>query len=71
MSASDFDLRYDANGVVADLVVEARISHSPRANDSKFDPRPGDWLVVGDDEEPQSGRESCGETGIVCGSNST
>ena len=52
MAGTEFDLRYDANGVGADLVVETWISHSPRANDAAFDPQPGDWLAVGDDEEP-------------------
>jgi hypothetical protein len=47
-----YDLRYDANGVGADLVVETWISHSPRASDSTFDPQAGDWLLIGDDEEP-------------------
>ena len=52
MNSHDYDLRYDANGVGADLVVETWISHSPRANDTTFDPQPGDWLLIGDDEEP-------------------
>ena len=52
MNGYDYDLRYDANGVGADLVVETWISHSPRANDATFDPQAGDWLSVGDDEEP-------------------
>ncbi len=52
MTNDTYDLRYDANGVGADLVVETWISHSPRANDAAFDPQPGDWLAVGDDEEP-------------------
>jgi hypothetical protein len=52
MTGHDFDLRYDANEVGADFVVETWISHSPRANDATFDRQPGDWLVLGDDEEP-------------------
>lgn len=52
MTGDAYDLRYDANAVGADLVVETWISHGPRANDATFDPQPGDWLVVGDDEEP-------------------
>ena len=52
MTSDANDLRYDANGVGADLVVETWISHGPRASDATFDPQPGDWLVVGDDEEP-------------------
>ncbi len=52
MTGYDYDLRYDANGVGADLVVETWISHSPRATDVTFDPQAGDWLTVGDDEEP-------------------
>ncbi len=52
MTTDAYDLRYDANSVGADLVVETWISHGPRANDASFDPQPGDWLVIGDDEEP-------------------
>lgn len=54
MSVESFrcDLWYDATSVGADLVVETWISHGPRAADSTFNPSPGDWLVVGDDEEP-------------------
>ena len=52
VESSRYDLWYDATSVGADLVVETGISHSPRANDAAFDPRPGDWLLVGDDEEP-------------------
>jgi len=47
-----YDLWYDATTVGADLVVETWISHSPRASDADFDPQPGDWVTVGDDEEP-------------------
>jgi hypothetical protein len=47
-----YDLWHDPNAVGADLVVECWISHGPRANDSSFDPQPGDWLTVGDDDEP-------------------
>lgn len=39
MISHAYDLRYDANGVGADLVVETWISHGPRANDAVFDPR--------------------------------
>ncbi len=49
---SRYDLFYDASSVGADLVVETWISHGPRANDATFDPQPGDWVTVGDDEEP-------------------
>ena len=52
MSSSGYDLWYDATSVGADLVVETWISHGPRASDPSFDPQPGDWLLVGDDEEP-------------------
>jgi hypothetical protein len=52
MSSLVYDLWYDASGVDAEMVVETWISHGPRANDSAFDPQPGDWLIVGDDEEP-------------------
>ena len=47
-----YDLWYDAATVDADLVVETWISHSPRASDVDYDPEPGDWLTVGDGEEP-------------------
>jgi hypothetical protein len=52
METTGYDLWYDATSVGADLVVETWISHGPRADDTTFDPRPGDWLLVGDDEEP-------------------
>jgi len=52
MAAAAYDLWYDANTVGADLVVVCWISHGPRAADSGFDPRPGDFLTIGDDEEP-------------------
>ena len=47
-----YDLWYDATSVGADLVVETWISHGPRADDDGFEPQPGDWVTVGDDEEP-------------------
>lgn len=52
MSPLRYDLWYDANSVGADMVVETWISHGPRSGDAGFDPQPGDWVVVGDDEEP-------------------
>ena len=52
MNAPPYDLWYDATCVGADLVVETWISHGPRASDASFDPQPGDWVTVGDDEEP-------------------
>lgn len=52
MTASAHDLWYDATTVGADLVVLCWISHGPRVNDPSFDPQPGDYVVVGDDEEP-------------------
>ena len=52
MNASAYDLWYDANCVGADLVVETWISHGPRSEDASFDPQPGDWILVGDDDEP-------------------
>ena len=52
METARYDLWYDATSVGADLVVETWISHGPRADDPTFDPRPGDWLLVGDDDEP-------------------
>lgn len=47
-----YDFSYDPNEVGGDMVVECWISHGPRAEDPGFDPQPGDWVVVGDDEEP-------------------
>ncbi|CAN5866511.1 hypothetical protein BH24ACT15_BH24ACT15_26520 [soil metagenome] len=47
-----YDLWYDATSVGADLVVETWISHGPRSSDPAFNPQPGDWVSVGDDEEP-------------------
>ena len=52
MDQPDYDLWYDAATVDADLVVETWISRSPRFSDVDFDPEPGDWLTVGDGEEP-------------------
>lgn len=52
VESSTYDLWYDATTVGADLVVECWISHGPRAADETFDPQPGDFLVVGDGDEP-------------------
>lgn len=46
-----FDLWYDATTVDADLIVETWIKHGRRARDADFDPQPGDWVTVGDNEE--------------------
>lgn len=46
-----YDLRYDPNDVGGDLLVTCRISRGPRAVDAGFDPRAGDVVVIGDDEE--------------------
>lgn len=51
VESGGYDLWYDATTVGADLVVECWISHGPRADDPTFDPRPGDGVSVGDDEE--------------------
>lgn len=51
VSPRGYDLWYDATSVDGDLVVETWISHGPRASDPMFDPQPGDWLLVGDDDE--------------------
>ena len=57
MTDERYDLTYDPNEVGGDLVVECWLSHSPRANDSDFDPQPADIVTVGDDEErPLRGR---------------
>lgn len=50
--SASYDLLYDPNEVDGDSVVECWISQSPRAGDDSFDPRVGDWVTVGDDEEP-------------------
>ena len=52
MDQPKYDLWYDATTVGADLVVETWICHSPRASDADLNPQPGDWVTVGDDEEP-------------------
>ena len=46
-----YDLWYDATTVDGRLGVSCWISHGPRAGDPRFDPQPGDVVVVGDDEE--------------------
>jgi hypothetical protein len=51
VAAEFYDLWFDPNSVGGDLVVECWISHGPRADDSAFDPAPGDWLTVGDGDE--------------------
>ncbi len=51
MGELDYDLWYDATTVGSDLVVETSINHGLRASDLAFDPRPGDWITVGDDDE--------------------
>ncbi len=52
VGSSTYDLWYDATSVGPDLVVDCWISHGPRATDPTFDPHPGDFVLVGDDEEP-------------------
>jgi hypothetical protein len=52
VTTGSYDLWYDATSVGADLVVLCWISHGPRAEDVGFDPRPGDFVTIGDDEEP-------------------
>lgn len=52
VGSSTYDLWYDATSVGADLVVECWISHGPRATDPVFDPQPGDYVAIGDGEEP-------------------
>ena len=55
MSGLLYDLWYDATSVGADLVVETWISHGPHKDDATFDPQPGDYVLVGDDDEPPLG----------------
>jgi hypothetical protein len=44
---------YDPNEIGPDCVVECWISHGPRADDAGFDPRPGQYVsLVDDDDEP-------------------
>ncbi len=52
VASSTYDLWYDATSVGPDLVVECWISHGPRAGDPAFNPQPGDFVLVGDTEEP-------------------
>lgn len=52
MAIEPYDLWFDPNSVGGDMVVECWISHGQRANDPDFAPVPGDWLIVGDGEEP-------------------
>ena len=51
MSDAAYDLWYDPNTVGGDLMVACWVSHGPRRDDPTFDPQPGDWVTVGDDEE--------------------
>jgi hypothetical protein len=52
-----YDLAFDPNDVGPDSVVECWISQGPRADDSGFDPQPGDEVTAGDDEgAPLPGR---------------
>jgi len=51
MATDAYDLWYDATTVGADLVVLCWISHGPRQDDPSFDPQPGDYVRVGDDDE--------------------
>ena len=51
VDGAPYDLWFDPNSVVGDLVAEGWISHGPRADDASFDPAPGDWLTVGDGDE--------------------
>jgi hypothetical protein len=51
MATPAYDLWYDATTVGADLVVLCWISHGPRRDDPGFDPQPGDYVRVGDDDE--------------------
>lgn len=44
------DLVFDPNDVGPDCVVECWISQGPRAQDSRFDPQPGDRVTVIDED---------------------
>ena len=44
------DLVFDPNDVGLHCVVECWISQGPRANDSSFDPRPGDRVTLVDED---------------------
>jgi hypothetical protein len=46
-----YDLWFDPNAVGGDMMAECWISHGPRADDSEFDPMPGDVVTVGDGDE--------------------
>ena len=52
VTSADYDLWYDATAVGADMVVETWISHGPRHGDASFNPQVGDWVFLGDDDEP-------------------
>ena len=58
VSGPDYDLSYDPNEVGPDLVVECWLPRGPRSIvDPTFDPKPGDIVTIGDDEEgPLSAR---------------
>ncbi|HUY86706.1 MAG TPA: hypothetical protein VMU77_06295 [Acidimicrobiales bacterium] len=47
----NYDLWFDPNEVGGDFVVECWISHGPRKDDPEFDPQPGDWQLISDDED--------------------
>jgi hypothetical protein len=47
-----YDLWYDPNSVEENMVVECWVSHGPRAHDPDFVPAPGEWVMVGDGDEP-------------------
>ncbi len=51
IAVMEYDLWFDPNDVGADLVVECWVSQGPRASDPGFDPQPGDWVRVSDDED--------------------
>lgn len=51
VSGYAYDLTYDPNEVGPDLVVECRLHRALRADDTTFNPSPGDTVRIGDDEE--------------------
>ncbi len=60
------DLLYDPNEIGPDCVVECWISHGPRADDSSFDPQPGQMVsLIDDDGEPLRGRVFRREGNVV------
>lgn len=57
------DLVFDPNDVGPDCVVECWISQGPRADDSSFDPCPGDRVTLVDEDRETLGGRVTGRDG--------